>query len=175
MREQRAGEVDRLPARAAQLDHADIMACSCSNFGSQPRRLGRYQLRAPSSFIVAGSRTRADDRGVDQDRGGEADADLLRHLIRAEREGAEHGDHHERGAGDDARGRLDAVGDGVVVAHAAVDGLADAAEDEHVVVHREAEEDHEQEQRDPGATPPTDWKSSSVSPWPSWKTSTRTP
>ena len=36
----------------------------------------------------------------------------------------------------------------------AVDRLADPAEDEHVVVHREAEQDHEQEQRhhrvDPG-------------------------
>ena len=30
---------------------------SCSSFGSQPRRLGRYQLRSPSSFMVAGSRT----------------------------------------------------------------------------------------------------------------------
>jgi hypothetical protein len=30
-----------------------------------------------------------------------------------------------------------------------VEGLADTAEDEHVVVHREAEQDDEQEQRDP--------------------------
>ena len=34
--------------------------------------------------------------------------------------------------------------------HAAVDQLADPAQDEHVVVHREAEQDHEQEQRQPG-------------------------
>ena len=92
----------------------------------------------------------ADDRRVDQDRGGEADADLLGQLVAGEREGAEDRDHHERGAGHDAGRALDAVGDRVVVAHAAVHGFADAAEDEHVVVHRQAEQDHEQEQRDPG-------------------------
>ena len=39
--------------------------------------------------------------------------------------------------------------DGLVGGQAAVDQLLDAAEDEHVVVHREAEQDHEQEQRQP--------------------------
>ena len=38
----------------------------------------------------------------------------------------------------------------LVGAHPAVDRLADPAEDEHVVVHRQAEQDHEQEQRQPG-------------------------
>ena len=39
------------------------------------------------------------------------------------------------------------------VAHPAVDRLADPADDEHVVVHAQAEEDHEQEQRQPGRDP----------------------
>ena len=43
----------------------------------------------------------------------------------------------------------DAVGDGLLGAHAAIVTLADAAEDEHVVVHRQPEQDHEQEQRQP--------------------------
>ena len=35
---------------------AGITSGSCSNFGSQDSRLGRYQLRLPSSFMVAGNR-----------------------------------------------------------------------------------------------------------------------
>ena len=81
---------------------------------------------------------------------GEADADLLGQLVAGEGEGAEDGDHHERRARHDAGRAPDAVGHRVVVAHAALNGFADAAEDEDVVVHREAEQDHEQEQRDPG-------------------------
>jgi hypothetical protein len=57
--------------------------------------LGRYQLRAPSSFIVAGSGTaRMSVASIRS--GGEADADLLGDLIGSEREGAEDRDHHER-------------------------------------------------------------------------------
>src|SRR5919197_2792681 len=56
----------------------------------------------------------ADDRGVDQDRGGKPDADLLGELVAAEGEGAEDGDHHEGGARDDAGGAPEAVGDRVV-------------------------------------------------------------
>ena len=39
--------------------------------------------------------------------------------------------------------------DGLAGCRAAVVGLPDSAEDEHVVVHREAEQDHEQEDRQP--------------------------
>src|SRR5215217_1732548 len=45
--------ISDLSAQAA----AGVTCGSCSNFGSQPRRFGRYQLRVPRSFIVAGSST----------------------------------------------------------------------------------------------------------------------
>ena len=47
--------------------------------------------------------------------------------------------------------------------------------DEHAVVHREAEEDDEQEQRQPGGVPPTEVNASAFSPWPSWNTRVRMP
>jgi hypothetical protein len=59
-------------------------------------------------------------------------------------------DHDDRGAGDDPRRDLDAVGDRVPSGQASVVRLLDPGHDEHVVVHGEAEEDHEREQRDPG-------------------------
>ena len=64
-----------------------------------------------------------------------------------------HDDHHHGRAGHDARGLLDAERDRVVGAHPAVDRLADPAQDEHVVVHREAEQDHEQQDRDDRVDP----------------------
>ena len=63
------------------------------------------------------------------------------------REDREDEDHHDRGAGDDAGGALDPVRDRVVHGLAPVEQLPDPAEDEDVVVHREAEQDHEQQQR----------------------------
>ena len=71
----------------------------------------------------------------------------LKIIAEQRREDREDADHHDRGAGDDAGGRLDPVRDRLVGGHAAVVGLADPAEDEHVVVHREPEQDHEQEDR----------------------------
>ena len=42
--------------------------------GSHSSQRGRYQFQSPRSFIVAGQQHRADDRRVDEDRRGEADA-----------------------------------------------------------------------------------------------------
>ena len=62
------------------------------------------------------------------------------------------------------------------VAHAAVVELPDAGEDEHVVVHREPEQDHEQEQRQPvrdsAVRGETDQR---LQPLPFWNISTSTP
>src|ERR687892_261438 len=88
----------------------------------------------------------ADDRGVDQDRRRQPDTELLEHQEREHPEDREDADHDDRGAGDDAGGRLDPVCDRLVHARAAVEGLPDPAEDEDVVVHREAEQEHEQQQ-----------------------------
>ena len=54
-------------------------------------------------------------------------------------------------------------------------GLADPREDEDVVVHREAEQDHEQEQRQPRRDASVGLEAEQALPVPSWKTSTRTP
>ena len=146
-----------------------------SSRGSHSSHLGRYQFQSPSSFIVAGSSTRADDRRVDQDRRREPDAELLEEQHRERAEDREHADHDDRCARDDAGGGLDPVRDRLVRARAAVERLADPADDEHVVVHREAEQDHEQEQRHHRLDPAAELTPSRPLPTPCWKTSTSTP
>jgi hypothetical protein len=67
---------------------------------------GRYQLRSPSSFMVAGRSTARTIVASIRIATREADAQLLHGLVVA---GGEHreGDHHDRGgAGDDAGGAL---------------------------------------------------------------------
>src|ERR671919_1729436 len=88
----------------------------------------------------------ADDGGVDEYGGGESDPELLEEEHRERGEDREHADHDDSRAGDNAGRRLDPVRDRGVGREATVVALPDAAEDEDVVVHREAEEDHEQEQ-----------------------------
>ena len=136
------------PAPAAGSGSSTISSSPWSKCGSHSSHDGRYQFRSPSSFIDAGQQHAADDRRVDQDRRGEPDAELLEEEQRQRREDREHADHHDRRAGDDARRRADAVRDRLVHRGAPLEPLADPADDEHVVVHREAEQDHEQEQRD---------------------------
>src|SRR4051812_12480676 len=53
----RAGAGELLDVRGGDQAGAGTTSGSCSNFGSQCRPLGRYQLRVPRSFIVAGRRT----------------------------------------------------------------------------------------------------------------------
>ncbi len=93
---------------------------------------------------------RANDGRVDQDRRREAEAHLLDVDLVQRHEDREHRDHHERRARHRRRGALDARRDRLLRRHAAVDELLDPAEDEHVVVHREAEQHDEQEERQPG-------------------------
>ena len=89
---------------------------------------------------------------------------------------AEHGDHHDRRAGHRAGRGLDAVRDRVLGLHAAVDRLADPAEDEHVVVHRQAEQDHEQEHRQPAVIAAVGVEAEQLlAGGPSWKTQVSTP
>ena len=91
----------------------------------------------------------ADDRRVDEDRDRQPHAQLLEDQQRQGGEDREDRDHHGGGAGHDAGGGLDPVGDRVLGWPSAVERLADPGEDEHVVIHRESEQDHEQEQRHP--------------------------
>src|SRR3954468_6004996 len=100
-----------------------------------------------------GQQDAADDGGVDQDGDGEPESHLLEVEEAEGDEAREHADHHRGGAGHGPGGGRDPLPDGLVGAHAAVMELADPREDEDVVVHREPEEDHEQEQRQPFGPP----------------------
>ena len=62
-------------------------------------------------------------------------------------EDEEDGDHDQRGAGDRARARRQALGDRAARVAGRVVALADAAEQEDLVVHRQAEDDREHERR----------------------------
>ena len=123
---------------------ASRLPCA-SRWGSHSSHLGRYQFRSPSSIIDAGSSTALTIVASIRIGGGEPDAELLQQDDRAGREDREDAHHHDRGARDDARGRLDAVRDCFLGREPAISGFADPADDEHVVVHREPEQDHEHE------------------------------
>ena len=117
--------------------------------GSQASQLGRYQLRSPSSFIVAGSSTPRTTVASIRTATASPTPASLRSSELGGAEQREHADHHQRGGADHAGGPGDPVAQRVLGAHPRVDALPDAAEDEHVVVHRQPEQDHEQEQRQP--------------------------
>src|SRR5215216_6706914 len=68
--------------------------------------LGQVPVALTEQLHGGREQDRADDRRVDQDRDGKTDADLLGELVAADGEGAEDGDHDERGAGHDAGGAL---------------------------------------------------------------------
>ena len=117
--------------------------------GSHSSHFGRYQFQSPRSFIVAGSSTPRMIVASIRTATAEPHAELLEDQQRQGGEDREDRDHHGGGAGHDAGGGLDPVCDRVLGWPSAVERLADPGEDEHVVVHRESEQDHEQEQRHP--------------------------
>ena len=127
---------------------SSISSSPWSKCGSHSSHDGEVPVPLAEQLHRRRQQDAADDRRVDQDRGREPDAELLEEQHRQRREDREHADHHDRGAGDDARRRADPVRDRLVHRRAPLEPLADPADDEHVVVHREAEQDHEQEQRD---------------------------
>src|SRR5438067_3106158 len=95
----------------------------------------------------------SDECGVNQDRRCEPDAELLEDQHREGGEDRKDGDHDDRCARHYSGGGLDPVRDRLIHARATVERLPDPADDEDVVVHREAEQDHEQEQRRDGVDP----------------------
>jgi len=105
---------------------------------------------SPEQAHRARKQYRADDRCVDQERGGDAEAHLLEHDQLAAREAGEDGDDDQRRPGDDPRGRGDAEADGIGRVAGCVEALLDPAEQEDLVVDREPEEHREQEERQPG-------------------------
>src|SRR5215218_3186253 len=91
----------------------------------------------------------ADDRRVDEDRHREAEAELLQADHAARDEARERGDHDDRGRAHDPAGALEPEPDRAHVVVGLVPGLAHARDQEDLVVHGEAEEHREEEDRDP--------------------------
>ena len=96
-----------------------------------------------------GQQDAADDRGVDEDRGGGADAEDLQVDQRQRGEDGEDRRHDQRGARHHPGARRDAADDRLLRRRAARPQLADPAQDEHVVVHADPEQEHEHHQRHP--------------------------
>src|SRR5918997_33409 len=87
----------------------------------------------------------ADDGGVHEDGDGQAEADGLGEYDTGKREGAGDDDDDRGCRGDDAGGRDEALGDARRVRVAVLVGLADAGEQEDLVVHRDPEDRAEHE------------------------------
>ena len=90
----------------------------------------------------------ADEGGVDEHGDGEADTEQLAVRVVAEDEGAEHADHDQRRRGDHPGGARQAPDDGFVVVAGRHVLLTDPGQEEHLVVHREPEEDGEHDERE---------------------------
>ena len=90
---------------------------------------------------------RAYEERIERDGAGEPDAEQLDHPLTAEHERREHQEHDRRRRGDRAAGRGQAVGDRGAVVPAPMPLLVDAADQEHLVVHREPEQDREHDHR----------------------------
>ncbi len=91
----------------------------------------------------------ANDGRVDEHGERESDAELLQPGDLAGDEAGEGGDHDHGRSGDDPPRPLEPVRDGARVVVDVVPRLAHARDEEDLVVHREAEEHREQEDRDP--------------------------
>ena len=141
---------DDLPYRAADTGGAPRIgsgSVATATRGSHSSQLGRYQFQSPSSFMLAGSKTARMIVASIKTAAAKPDAELLQQVERQGDEDREDEHHHDRGARHDAGCGLDPVLDRLVRRHALIDALADAADDEDVVVHRQSEQDHEQEHR----------------------------
>src|SRR5579875_100034 len=129
-------------------DRATDRRCGSDHpWASQPAR------RAPGALPEQAKRGRkqhaAHDRRVKEDRGGQSHAHLLELDHRQGAEDGEHPDHDQGRARHRSGGAAHAVDD----RRAGIDPLeyrfTHAREDEHVIVHREPEEDDEEKQRQP--------------------------
>ncbi len=131
----------RRPARARRSPRAR---------GSQPSQRGRYQFQRPSSFIVAGSSTpRMIVASISTATARPTPICLMSSVLRQAK--------IANTATITAAAAVTVLAveamprrHGLLGGGTAIDELLDPADDEHVVVHREAEQDHEQEQRQPG-------------------------
>ena len=91
----------------------------------------------------------ANDCGVDDDGHRQPEADLLQLAQAAGGKGAEHRHHDERGAGDYPPRMTHAEGHGLASVACLIESLSDATHQEDVIVHRKAEEDGKEKERNP--------------------------
>ena len=103
-----------------------------------------------SQELHAGRKQDHSDNGrIDEDRDGQSNPELLEAEYAAGGEGGENDDHDRRGAGYLTRCQPNPRRHRRFVLAALVVSLLDAVEHQHVVAHREPEQDAEQEQREP--------------------------
>ena len=118
--------------------------------GSRSSQRGRYQFRSPSRAMAAGSSTlRITVASISTATASPTPACLRSSEASVPNRAKTH-TMTSGGGGDDAGGTAQRLPDRLPGRLAAGHRLLDAAEDEHVVVHGQAEQDHEQEQRQPG-------------------------
>lgn len=101
-------------------------------------------------FHEGGDQERPDDGAIQKDGEGNPKAQGLDDYDVAEGERARYQHQHEGGAGYDPSGFFEAEGHALGVVSGLVVDLPDAGEEEHLIVHREAEEDGEEEDRECG-------------------------
>src|SRR5680860_366717 len=118
---------------------------------------------------------RANDGGIDQQRDEHADTDQLHEDQAGRAEGSDDHCQQQCGAGDDPTGLLYPGRHGERVVAGAVPLLADPGEQEHLVVHRQPEQDREHQDRLGGVEEPGDSKPNRFSRWPSAKIQVTTP
>ena len=110
---------------------------------------GSFQFHAPKQRHERRHQDRSDDGGVEQD----AEAEPGRHHLqvgpRPGGEGRERQEQDQGRAGDQPPGAPDPQDHRLVGGRAGVVLLPDPGQDEHLVVHREPEEEREDHQRDP--------------------------
>src|SRR5712692_2035242 len=123
--------------------------------GADPSMERRQRTRSPPVGAAEESHHRGhdedpDDRGVDGDSDGEADADGFDDHDVGVTKGEEDSDHDQGRAGDEAAALLQARRHaGLVLAGPPV-LLLDSADQKHLVVHRHAEDDAEEDDRNAG-------------------------
>src|SRR5215218_7139680 len=110
---------------------------------------GRRRPPVPAAHELHGRRHQQhpDHGGVEQDRDGHAEAHLLDGQQLPGGEAEEHDHDQGRGRGDDPPGALQAEGHGPVVVAGLVPGLLDPRQQEHLIVHGQAEGEHEDQHR----------------------------
>ena len=119
-----------------------------SRGSSRSSHAGIRQVRCADEVQHRGQQQAADDERVEEHGAGEAQAELLDDAVFAEHEREEHAHHDRRGGGHHAPGQRQALGDRARVFAGVRPALVDARDQEHLVVHRQAEHDREQHHRD---------------------------